>query len=373
MSDMTTSAALGRGVEAWLAGQGSGPGQTFDPSAVLKEAARAGWLDAFNLGVRGTDGLTVEDAVVVCETFGRQIAPVSLLVAAGFVKPLLTELGASPLVAQVESWLEDGAAVAVPTPRLRLDPDSEAGASYTLDCELRVDEAAGGMRLSGSIERITDAGARGLIASVGGLLLGIPLGSPGVTMTSSPTILPGHEVGRVELDGFLVDPDLVVQDGVEGAVDRAATMWSLAQDGYAVGICRELVSGTVQFVLDREQFGQPVGGFQAVQHLAADMHIAAETSASAVHAAATRWSDAPEAAREQVVASRLHSAAAAVTACETAIQLHGGIGFTWEMGIHEWYRAAQFAQRYLTEEAELRAFLAWRLGCAERAVRGSRS
>jgi alkylation response protein AidB-like acyl-CoA dehydrogenase len=373
---VTTSASaaevLAEGVVALLASHSSGPGQVRDASALLKEAARAGWLDAVHLGLSGADGLALESAFVVCEAFGRYVTPFSLLVAAGFVKPLLAELGSGQLAGQVESWLDDGAVVAIPAPRLIADPACSQQARFHLGDGLRAEEGQGGVRLFGSVDRVTDTNATGVIVTCGAWLAAVPLDSPGVTVRPVPAVVAGQEVGRVEFDGVLVGGELIHRDGVAHAVDRAATVWSLALDGLAVGICRELVSRTVQFALDRRQFGQPVGAFQAVQHLCGSMQIAAETSFSTLLAAAASWTATPEDSLEQVVASRLHAAASAVAASETAIQVHGGIGMTWEMGIHVWYRAAQFARRYLTEEAELRAFLARRLvGAASAGERGT--
>jgi alkylation response protein AidB-like acyl-CoA dehydrogenase len=360
----STAGVLAEGVVALLASHSSGPGQVRDASALLKEAARAGWLDAVHLGLSGSDGLELENAFVVCETFGRHLAPCSLLVAAGFVKPLLAELGAGQFAVRVESWLDDGAVVAIPAPRLIADPACSQEARFGLGGDLRAEESKDGVRLFGSVDRVTDASAQGLIVTAGNLLVAVPLDSPGVTVRPVPAVVAGHEVGRVEFDGVAADYNLIHRGDVPAAVHRAATAWNLALDGLAVGICRELVSRTVQFALDRRQFGRPVGAFQAVQHLCADMHIAAETSFSTLLAAAAIWTTTPDDSLEHVVASRLHAASAAVAASEMAIQVHGGIGITWEMGIHAWYRAAQFAQRYLTEEAELRTFLARRLVAA---------
>jgi alkylation response protein AidB-like acyl-CoA dehydrogenase len=353
---------LAGGIGALLASHAATPGRSSDCSALLKEAARAGWLDVVPLGLSGDEALTVQDAFVICETFGRRIAPFSLLVAAAFVKPLLTELGPHPFAERMEAWLEDGVVIAIPTPRLADDPDGPQGARFGLGATVQAEDDGTGVRLTGFIDRISDSGGQGVLLTAGDRLVGVALDSPGVTVTPVPTVVSGHEVGGVEFDGVLVDASFVHRGPVASAVHRAAMVWSLGLDAYAVGICRELVVRAVEFAVSRQQFGQPVGAFQAVQHLAADMHIAAETSLGALLAAAERWLAAPDEALEHVVASRLHSAAAAVAVSESAIQLHGGIGFTWEMEIHSWYRAAQFAQRYLTEQVDLRNFLARRLG-----------
>jgi alkylation response protein AidB-like acyl-CoA dehydrogenase len=362
VSESGTAAALAGGIGALLASHAAPTGRSSDCTALLKEAARAGWLDVVPLGLSGADALTIEDAFIVCETLGRRIAPFSLLVAAAFVKPLLSELGPVPFARRIEAWLDDGVVIAVPTPRLLDDPDTPLGARFGLGTTMQAEDDGTGIRLTGFIERVTDGGGQGMLLTAGDQLLTVTLDSPGVTIASVPAVVAGHEVGRVEFDGVFVESGFIHRGPIASAIHRAAMVWSLGLDAYAVGICRELVASTVEFALSRRQFGQPIGAFQAVQHLAADMQIAAETSFSILLAAAESWLATPDQALEHVVASRLHSAAAAVKVSEMAIQLHGGIGFTWEMEIHSWYRAAQFAQRYLTEEVDLRNFLACRLG-----------
>jgi hypothetical protein len=91
----------------------------------------------------------------------------------------------------------------------------------------------------------------------------------------------------------------------------------------------------VRFALEREQFGRPIGGFQAVKHILADMHIRATAAQAAVYAAAATV-DHPEGgdpARAAAVA-KITAGEAAVFAGRHAIQVHGGMGFTWEIPAH---------------------------------------
>src|SRR3954452_8496368 len=105
------------------------------------------------------------------------------------------------------------------------------------------------------------------------------------------------------------------------------------------------MSGGVRLARDyaqtRHQYGAPIGSFQAVQHLLADAHVASEGSASiALHAAWAVDALAPDEAMAAGAAAKAYCARAARAVCETVIQVHGGIGNTWECMAHVYLRRA---------------------------------
>ncbi|MEA2423615.1 MAG: hypothetical protein QOH13_25, partial [Thermoleophilaceae bacterium] len=144
---------------------------------------------------------------------------------------------------------------------------------------------------------------------------------------------------------------------VASAVDRAL----IAVAGELVGVCDRALEMTVAYVKDRKQFGTPVGAFQAVSHRCAAMLLHTESSRSTSLFAAWAADAAPDRLPE---AAALAAAAAAdggreVTA--SAIQAHGGIGFTWEADVHWLYKRAQLDTALLGGAGRHRATLA-RLG-----------
>ena len=144
-----------------------------------------------------------------------------------------------------------------------------------------------------------------------------------------------------------------------GAADRVRS--ALAAE--VVGVCQRALDMTLAFVKDRKQFGVPVGSFQAVSHRCAQMLLQTESARSAAYFAAWAADADPDRLPE---AAALASAAAAdggreVTA--SAIQAHGGIGFTWEADVHWLYKRAQLDSALLGGSARHRATLA-RLGAA---------
>jgi len=126
---------------------------------------------------------------------------------------------------------------------------------------------------------------------------------------------------------------------------------SRALDVATVALCAEMVGGmqrtldlTVEFAKTRKQFGKPIGMFQAVQHQCADMYLETESSRSATYYAA--WAleeNAPDAASAVSIA-KIYTSEASRTVGNRGIQVHGGMGFTWENDLHLYYRRAKSSE-----------------------------
>ena len=170
---------------------------------------------------------------------------------------------------------------------------------------------------------------------------------------------PTRRFGRVRADGG--DP---LGGDVAAAVDRCA----VAVAAELVGVCRRALDMTVAYVKDRKQFGVPVGSFQAVQHAAAAMLRATESAKSATYFAAWAADAEPERLPEAAAMAKAAASAAGVETTGSAIQLHGGIGFTWEADVHWLFKRAQVdAQLFGTAGAHRRRvaqLAARRLGAA---------
>ncbi|MFJ8816571.1 acyl-CoA dehydrogenase family protein [Amycolatopsis thermoflava] len=127
------------------------------------------------------------------------------------------------------------------------------------------------------------------------------------------------------------DPLAIVSRGIETGVrttlsPAAAREVAVVLAAEATGGAERLLADSVAFAGEREQFGKPVGSFQAVKHHLADAAIAAELAETAVIWAAER--------SEEAFRGALFAVDRAVDLAELAIQVHGGLGFTWEMGLH---------------------------------------
>src|SRR5581483_7872841 len=108
-----------------------------------------------------------------------------------------------------------------------------------------------------------------------------------------------------------------------------------------VGVMQRSLDMAVEYVKDRKQFGVPVGSFQAVQHRAAQMLLDTEGGRGAVYYGAWAAAGAPERLKEAGAMAKAWTSQAAKATTAAAIQLHGGIGFTWEANLHWLYKRAQ--------------------------------
>lgn len=141
---------------------------------------------------------------------------------------------------------------------------------------------------------------------------------------------------------------------VSEAVDRAEVLVA----AQLTGLCQRALDETVAFVKERKQFGTPVGAFQAVSHRCAEMLLETERARSALYFAA--WAADAEPGRLAFAASAAKAAAcdAAAMVTSSAIQAHGGVGFTWEADMHWLFKRARLMSAQLRPAGEHRARVA---------------
>ena len=173
-----------------------------------------------------------------------------------------------------------------------------------------------------------------LVAATDGsapVLVEVDPGQPGATRTHTPTMDRTRRLAAVSFDGA-TGTRLNVVDA-RSALHTVRDAVLVAQSAEQVGAMSRLLELTVEYAKVRVQFGRPIGGFQALKHRLADLHVLAEAARSASYAAA-------EGVVEPAVAA-VHCAEAFFTVAAEAIQLHGGIAITWEHDAHLYFKRAQ--------------------------------
>jgi alkylation response protein AidB-like acyl-CoA dehydrogenase len=126
----------------------------------------------------------------------------------------------------------------------------------------------------------------------------------------------------------------------------------------AIGAASRLLAMTVTYAGQRHQFGAPIGSYQAVKHHCADMALAVEAGRSTLWAAAMALDSAPDAARSRAAsAAAAYAKSAASEVASTALQVHGGIGFTWEHDLHLLLRRIKVGEAFDGTVADHRAAL----------------
>ncbi|MGI8886139.1 MAG: acyl-CoA dehydrogenase family protein [Gaiellaceae bacterium] len=137
---------------------------------------------------------------------------------------------------------------------------------------------------------------------------------------------------------------------------RNRTLAALAIE--ACGVARRALEYAIEYAQTREQFGRPIGAYQAVSHPLADAYTRLELARSLSYWAAWCVSENDDQAPIAAAAAKAFAAEAAVQVCETAIQVHGGIGFTWEHVLHRLYKRALWIESFAASSSTLRAEVA---------------
>jgi alkylation response protein AidB-like acyl-CoA dehydrogenase len=133
----------------------------------------------------------------------------------------------------------------------------------------------------------------------------------------------------------------------------------------SLGIMEAMVEATVAYAKVRQQFGKPIGSFQAVQHACADMFVQVSVCRELVDAAVSAVASGAPDAWVAASMAKSHVTSAAVIVAGKAMQLHGGIGYTWESGIHAYLKRATLNRALFGAPAEHRSRLATRYSSAE--------
>jgi alkylation response protein AidB-like acyl-CoA dehydrogenase len=203
----------------------------------------------------------------------------------------------------------------------------------------------GGIRLTGTKRYVTDAMHAGIFvvsASIdGGVgLFVVAAGTEGVTVESLNALDPTRPLGHVTLDVVVGDDAYLGGAPNRDALARALDVAVVAIAAEQVGAAERCLEMSVEYARSRYQFGRAIGSFQAIKHRCADMLVALEHARTVAWHAAATIDDPVEAAISVPLAKSVCSDAAMRAAGDT-IQIHGGIGFTWEHDAHLYFKRAK--------------------------------
>src|SRR5215510_1668482 len=310
--------------------------------ALWGEMAKLGWLGLPFTEEQGGAGLGLVELAIVLEEMGRAAYPGPF-----FATVVLGGLGIQLAgnAAQKDRWLsaisagQARATAALLEEHLDWDPASTT-ATATPD--------GAGWKLSGVKRFVPWAHVADMIlvpvrAPEGVSLFLVDPKSAGVTLSPMVGIDLANRSSEVRLDKVAVGSDAVLgapgagQSVLDSLLRRGAVMASAEM----LGAARRCLDMSVSYVKVREQFGQPVGSFQAIRHRCSEMLLEAENAHAAVYYAA--WALAAGAEDAAVAASicKAYVSDAARKVCGDSIQVHGGIGFTWEYDLHLYMKRAK--------------------------------
>jgi alkylation response protein AidB-like acyl-CoA dehydrogenase len=319
--------------------------QTYDTALWHTLAAEIGVAGLLIPEALGGAGASYREAAVVAEEIGRAVAPVPFLGSAVVATTAALSAGDSELLQQLASG-RVAAALAVPfaagrgtrtQPGIRLDAPQP-------------DDGPGSYRLTGVVRGLADAlPADVLLVPADGVPFGLYVVRAGEGVRKDPVV--SLDQTR-QLCDLTLDRALARQVAVGEAAERAVAAALLAGAGVLaseqLGIAERCLEMTLTYVKERKQFARPVGGFQAIKHRLSDLWVTVTQARAVARAAANGLTvvesadGRPGAEAELLVAlAKAACSDAALKAAQETIQLHGGIGFTWEHPAHLFLKRAK--------------------------------
>jgi alkylation response protein AidB-like acyl-CoA dehydrogenase len=223
----------------------------------------------------------------------------------------------------------------------------DSGGGWTPeDISLEPERANGGYVLNGEKLFVLDAATADflIVGASEGRLFVVEREADGVTVVPTPTIDATRKQYAVKLDGVKVAEEAAFGgEELELARDRAYT--ALAAE--LTGVANRAMDMAVQYAKERKQFGRPIGSYQAVSHQCAQMLLETEGARSIVYYAAWAADNEPETAPVAASMAKAYASDAATRVTGASLQVHGGIGFTWEHDLHLYLKRARCGAVYL--------------------------
>lgn len=291
-------------------------------------------------------GLGIIELSLLQEQMGRRLACVPYFDTVALAATALRELAGQTLVAQALSALASGQeriVLALPEPGTAIAARAQAGPD--------------GWYLDGAWPQVGSATlAQQLLlptqdADGQWRLFLVPASTPGLSVVAQPTVDATRLHGRVAAQGVSVTADRCIAEGsaLESLLERTRCVAAIALAAEQVGVAQQALDLTLAYTLERQQFEKPIASFQGVKHRCAQMLVGVETARSAVYGAACMADTQPDVATLLRFAAQARDEAtqAALYCTREAIQLHGGVGFTWEYDPHLYFRRAQASSQRL--------------------------
>jgi alkylation response protein AidB-like acyl-CoA dehydrogenase len=310
-----------------------------------KQLAELGWLGLTIPEAHGGAALGFVDLVVLLEETGRSLFP-SPLLATTLAARVLAESGSAEQQSRWLPGLADGTRIGT----LAVLEESDLLAPEGID--LAGERDGDGFRLSGEKLYVPDAGNADLLvvafrtgtAREAVSLAVVEADATGVEARHSPGMDLTKRLGRLRLDGVRIGGDALL--GKPGAawppLARALDQGACAVTAEAVGAAQALLDLTVGYAQQREQFGQPIGRFQGVKHPLAEMYVDIESFRSLAYFAAWALDESVEQAPLAVSRAKAYASEVFPRIGIDCVQLHGGIGYTWEYDAQLYLKRAKW-------------------------------
>jgi alkylation response protein AidB-like acyl-CoA dehydrogenase len=308
----------------------------------------------------GGSGYSFVELCIVLEELGRSLLAAPFFSSAVLAASTLLQSGDE----QAKKDLLPGIATGETIATLALtEPDGrwdEAGVT------VRAERSGDGWALTGTKSYVLDGHTASLLlvaarSDAGVSLFAVEGDAAGLTRTPLTTMDQTRKQAKVELAST---PARLI--GTEGAawpvLERVLDLASVAISNECVGGAQFVLDQAVQYAKDRFQFGRPIGSFQAIKHKCADMLLEVESAKSAAYYAAWCAAELNDELATNAPLAKAYCTEAFFHASAENIQIHGGIGFTWEHPAHLYFKRAKSSELLFGDPTYHRELLAQRLG-----------
>ncbi|SKB06188.1 acyl-CoA dehydrogenase family protein [Aeromicrobium choanae] len=290
----------------------------------------------------GGDGAALAYQVIAWEEAGRVVSPLPLTTTALAIALLL----ATDDLEGQEAWLPGiarGDTIVVPALQ-------ERAHDWSLDLlDTRAEKRDGGWRLEGAKDWVVDLDVADVVLVWAGTddgpgLFAVEASAPGLRRETVPSLDPTRGLGRLELSGAPAQP--VGRPGAISA-EPALLVGALALAAEQLGVASRALESAVAYATERTQFGRPIGSFQAIKHLLADRYVEVEALSASVHQTARATDAGDPRARLLTHLCQAVGSDVALAAAGASVQVHGGLGFTWEHTAQLFFKRATFDRQWL--------------------------
>jgi alkylation response protein AidB-like acyl-CoA dehydrogenase len=308
-----------------------------------RRGAELGWASLLvpeELGGGSVSGQGVVDATIIAEQFGRLAAPGPFIVV-NVVAAALAEATNADAHAELIQRLLSGEAIgtwACCAPERGWDPVAGAIAAVA---------DANGYRLTGTHDRVEAAADADVFLVLARTPEGlaqfvVPRDAAGLSVSALISLDLTRGFGRVTCDGVRVAPGALVGavGEADSAVERQFQIAVVLQCAELAGVVERVLEFTRQWMFDRFTFGRPLASYQALKHRFADMTLWSHALQATMAAAATAVQERRDDAAELVSIAKAYAGQRATDIIQDCVQLHGGLGVTWEHDIHVYLRRA---------------------------------
>jgi alkylation response protein AidB-like acyl-CoA dehydrogenase len=340
----------------------------FDPSVWRQIALELGWPSLLIPEEHGGLGLGQVDLAVLLEATGEALlcSPLFSTVALG-VNTLL-EVGTSEQQASILPTIAEGtltATLAFCEASGRWDAEGITLAAKADGEDFVLDGTKRGVVNGHAADQLLIVARTPDSRGENGISVFMLSGDfPGLTRNPRPTMDPTRRLADLELNSVRVPKQALIGElgqawpGLRRTLDLAAIALAAEQVGGATR-CLEMA---VAYAKEREQFGRPIGSFQALKHKCADMFVAVETARSALYYAACIADDGSDDLTTNASLAKAWCSEAYFQCASESIQIHGGVGFTWEYDPHLHFKRARASESWLGDPAYHRERIAVSLG-----------